>query len=133
MSPRYFTPEEVEALIPELTRIARGMIDAHTEATEALGRLRDERERIARSGGGLIDRDAWERDRRHAEEKTGTVQAALNEIAALGGEIKDLGMGLVDFRHLRDGTEVNLCWRFGETAIRFWHGLDEGYARRKPL
>ena len=28
---------------------------------------------------------------------------------------------------------VNLCWKHGEDAVRFWHGFDEGYAQRKPL
>jgi len=28
---------------------------------------------------------------------------------------------------------VNLCWKYGEHAITHWHGLDEGYAGRKPL
>jgi hypothetical protein len=28
---------------------------------------------------------------------------------------------------------VNLCWKYGETAIGHWHGLDEGFANRKPL
>jgi hypothetical protein len=46
---------------------------------------------------------------------------------------KDLALGLVDFLHVRDGREVNLCWRFGEDAVRHWHGLDEGYASRRPL
>jgi len=41
--------------------------------------------------------------------------------------------GLVDFPHLRDGEEVHLCWKCGEDEIRHWHGLDEGYAARKPL
>ena len=47
--------------------------------------------------------------------------------------IKDLDTGLVDFPHLRDGEVVNLCWKHGEDAVRFWHGFDEGYAHRKPL
>ncbi len=45
-------------------------------------------------------------------------------------------MGLVDFpgRVPRHGdTPVNLCWKHGEDAVRFWHGFDEGYANRKPL
>ena len=45
----------------------------------------------------------------------------------------DLSLGLVDFLHLRNGREVNLCWKYGEREIRHWHGLDEGYAARKPL
>ena len=52
---------------------------------------------------------------------------------ALGGVPKDLGLGLVDFPHLRRGQTVNLCWKYGEQEIRFWHGLDEGYTARKPL
>jgi hypothetical protein len=61
------------------------------------------------------------------------VQEGLEAIQALGGVTKDLGMGLVDFPHLRDGRVVNLCWRHGEERITHWHGLEEGYARRKPL
>ncbi len=47
-------------------------------------------------------------------------------------------MGLVDFpgrvpSERADDEPVNLCWKYGETAVRFWHGFDEGYANRKPL
>ena len=133
MTDRYFSPDEVEALIPRLARIVEGVMAAHTEASEIATRLREDRERIARSGGGTIDREAWARDRARVDSQTAVIQKALDQISELGGETKDLGMGLVDFRHLRDGQEVNLCWRYGETAIRFWHGLDEGYAKRKPL
>jgi hypothetical protein len=28
---------------------------------------------------------------------------------------------------------VLLCWRVGEAAVEYWHGLDEGYAGRKPV
>jgi hypothetical protein len=50
--------------------------------------------------------------------------------------VKDLELGLVDFPGLVAGQgdePVNLCWKHGETAVRFWHGFDEGYAHRKPL
>jgi hypothetical protein len=133
VSPRYFSPAEVEALIPTLSRIMKGVMAAHTEVSEIAARLHGERERIARSGGGTIDREAWGRDRAQVDEKTAALQAGLTEISELGGETKDLTMGLVDFRHLLRGQEVNLCWRYGETAIGFWHGLEEGYAARKPL
>ena len=34
---------------------------------------------------------------------------------------------------LRDGEEVLLCWQVGEEEIAYWHGLEEGFAGRKPL
>jgi hypothetical protein len=61
------------------------------------------------------------------------VRAVLDEIARLGGSTKDLDAGLVDFPGRVQGQTVNLCWKYGETAIAFWHGLDEGFAQRKAL
>ena len=133
MAERYFTPDEVEALIPALTEIMDDVIAAHAE----LGAVREwfhaERERIAMMGGGIIDRDAW-RERKATQARLETrIQERLEEVTGLGGVPKDLGMGLVDFPHLRDGEVVNLCWRHGERSITHWHGLREGYSNRKPL
>jgi hypothetical protein len=47
--------------------------------------------------------------------------------------VKDLDTGLVDFPALHKGEEVLLCWQFGEDEVTHWHGVDEGFAGRKPL
>jgi hypothetical protein len=39
----------------------------------------------------------------------------------------------VDFPASYAGEEVLLCWKVGEEEVAFWHGLDEGFAGRKPL
>jgi len=81
----------------------------------------------------MIDREAW-REGKEALERLGSlIQGRLEDIARLGGAPKDLGLGLIDFPHLRGGTVVNLCWKHGERSIDYWHGLDEGFASRKPL
>jgi hypothetical protein len=123
----------VQALIPELTRIMGPLMTAHEEATALKARLQGEQQRIAMAGGGLIDREAWQRDAARLEARADEIRRGLEAITALGGVPKDLGLGLVDFSHLLHDEEVNLCWRYGETEVRFWHGLDEGYAGRKPL
>jgi hypothetical protein len=128
-----FTPAEVEALIPRLTQIMEPVMRAHREAVAIRERLRAEGQRISLSGGGVVDRVQWRRDTEVAERALRAVQGGLEEIQRLGGAAKDLGLGLVDFPHRRGGVEVNLCWKYGERAIRYWHGLDEGYAGRKPL
>ena len=133
MAERYFTVADVEALIPELARIMERVMSAHAEVSATQERMQAEQQRIAMAGGGVLDRRAWRADKDKIERLTGEIRRGLAEIVELGGAPKDLGLGLVDFPHLRDGREVNLCWRYGEREIRHWHGLDEGYAGRKPL
>jgi hypothetical protein len=130
---RYFTVADVEALIPDLSRMMKPVMSAHAEVSAMQERMQAEQQRIAMAGGGVLDRRAWRADKDKIERLTGEIRRGLAEIVELGGAPKDLGLGLVDFPHLRDGREVNLCWRYGEREIRHWHGLDEGYAGRKPL
>lgn len=130
---KYFTPDEVEALIPELTRIMGQLMHAHSELLSIRAALQEEQRRITMAGGGILDQTTWRERVQQLEELTREIQRGLTAIVNLGGAPKDLGMGLVDFPSLLDNQEVNLCWRFGETKIKFWHGLDEGYGGRKAL
>jgi hypothetical protein len=130
---RYFTPEEVEGLIPRLTNSMQRVMSGQAAARQARAWLEAEQERITLSGGGVVDQDTWRARRERLEASTRTLQEAIQEIQDAGGVVKDLGLGLVDFAHRRDGRIVNLCWRYGEQRITHWHGLDEGYAARKPL
>ena len=133
MAERYFDRDEVDKLIPALTRAMDTVRASHREAESERERQRKEEQRITMSGGGMIDRAAWKAGTARLQTLTATIQQALQEIADMGGTHKDLELGLVDFLHVRDGREVNLCWKYGEREIRFWHGLDEGYSARKPL
>ena len=133
MTERRFTPESVDALIPQLVPIVERAMERHQQATALGHELRDEQERIQRSGGSLVDRRDWKARAERLDGLTIEVRGALQEILDMGGVTKDLEMGLVDFPGEVDGAIVNLCWRYGETSVRFWHGLDEGYAQRKPL
>jgi hypothetical protein len=133
LADRYFSPAEVEALIPALTELMERVMAGHREAGAVRERMHAEQRRIMLVGGAVLDREAWRAERQRLERLVEQTQEALNEILALGGVPKDLELGLVDFPHLRRGQEVNLCWKRGEHEIRYWHGLDEGYAARKPL
>ena len=133
MSQRLFTPDEVDALIPRLADIVGRAREHHRQASGLQRHLHEEQERIRSSGGGLIDQRDWKAKAERLDGLAIEVREALSAIAELGGVTKDLEMGLVDFPGRVGDETVNLCWKYGETAVRFWHGLDEGYAHRKPL
>ena len=133
MPERYFGPKDVERLIPRLTRIMQRVMAANAAGAEAREALAAEQKHSTLAGGAVVDQAAWKARADRLERSAKDVRSGLEEIQGLGGTTKDLELGLVDFPHLRDGREVNLCWRFGEERITHWHGLDEGYARRKPL
>ena len=55
----------------------------------------------------------------------------VQELNALGVELKDYYTGLVDFPGWMNGHEVYLCWRLGEPEVAHWHELDAGFAGRQ--
>ncbi|HEV2037591.1 MAG TPA: DUF2203 domain-containing protein [Candidatus Eremiobacteraceae bacterium] len=57
----------------------------------------------------------------------------IEKIQGYGCVVKDIDLGLIDFPALREDRLVNLCWKIDEQQIDFWHGMDEGFAARKPL
>jgi len=59
--------------------------------------------------------------------------ACVERLEELGVEIKDIDTGLVDFPSEREGIAVLLCWRVGEESVAYWHGLEDGFAGRKPI
>jgi hypothetical protein len=61
------------------------------------------------------------------------VKDAMDEIDAMGVQVKDLDIGLLDFPCEVDGEIILLCWKLGENAIAHWHGVSEGFAGRKPI
>jgi len=62
------------------------------------------------------------------------IRALILELDGLGVEVKDPGLGLIDFRAMRDGREICLCWKLGDgPRILYWHDLDAGFAGRRAI
>jgi hypothetical protein len=120
-----FSTEEVNALVPRLEALIAKL---HTNAR----RLQAERDALG-DGGDLPAMEALLRARPIARRLVEEMEAAANEIAALGGQLKDLSLGLVDFRGVHGGEPVLLCWQYGEPEVAFWHRDGEGFAGRKRL
>ncbi len=58
---------------------------------------------------------------------------ALDTLAGLGVQVKDLKQGLIDFPAQRDGRAVLLCWKVDESSLEWWHELEDGLAGRRPV
>jgi hypothetical protein len=130
---RYFTREEAERLIPRLQDIMRRVMDIQAETARLRTELDAAQRAVTLKGGVRLDQEFWRSRKLRLARGTAELRSRVGEILGLGGVPKDLGLGLVDFPALLEDREINLCWRFGEQRIRFWHGLDEGYGSRKPL
>ena len=127
---KHYTLDEANATLPLLRSILR-------DVTALANELRDRYERLVRlqKTEGL--------DKAHEEEvQQLTVEFERGqekmheyelELEKLGVELKDYYTGLIDFRHLKDGREVYLCWRLDEPDLAWWHLPEDGFAGRKPL
>jgi hypothetical protein len=129
---RTFTQDEATALLAELRPLVERLVDHKRRLDGAEDARRALQTRIAANGGDITPSDVAEVTERVTGEAA-AVGVLVDEIHAHGVQIKDLDVGLLDFPWLREGEVALLCWRLGEDEIGYWHGIDEGYAGRKPL
>jgi hypothetical protein len=133
MADRYFNRNEAEELLPVITpeleqvRRRKQTVDRlNQELAQAAGR-------IMMLGGSIPDHQGLAKKRAEGLRLSAQLTQGIEKIQETGCVVKDVDEGLVDFPSLRDGREVYLCWKLGEERIAYWHGMEEGFAGRKPL
>lgn len=123
--PSYFTLEEANALLDTLRPLVGRMLKVRQELLNLQPELEPVLRKALGNGGSLVASQAAV----YFEE----LRELVERIQSSGVELKDINSGLLDFRSLREGREVYLCWRYGEDEIGFWHDIDAGFAGRQPL
>ena len=132
MPPKLFTLAEATGLLPTLEPLVQQLVEARQALRPHEAVIAEFQTRASLNGGLLPSADL--RESRLQVEKLGReLRQVMGQIEALGCVVKDAGIGLVDFLAQRGSERVFLCWRLGEPTIRYWHGLREGFAGRKPL
>ena len=131
--PRRFSLTEAESLLPEIETILREAVSLKSQYQEAEQAIAAFAQRVAMQGGVVVDRGSVLRSRAQRDGLGVRLKEAMERLEQYGCVIKDLDIGLVDFPTLFHGQEVYLCWRMGEIGIRYWHGVDEGFAGRKQI
>jgi hypothetical protein len=129
---RYFTPTEANDALKTVRPLVEEMVARRRALSEAATRRAELARLVAGNGGGVDPGDFATLDE-EATREAAEIARLVSRIQELGVLVKDLDRGLVDFPALRGDEEVLLCWELGEDEIAFWHGLEEGFAGRKPL
>ncbi len=129
--PHYFSREEAEALLPQISKVLGAIQQERPSLQAAEDELATLRMKALGNGHHLSERMT------HTQKSLARHTEKLNELIAtlqtFGCELKDPDTGLIDFLSLREGQEIYLCWRLGEDRIRYWHYLHTGLAGRQPL
>jgi hypothetical protein len=131
--PRLFTLWEAEKLLPQIREWMREAVSLKTQYDEAEGVLQSLAERITLMGGMVVDSKVAAEAKQRRRSVGEHLQSVLQSVQESGCLVKDLDKGLVDFPTLLRGEEVYLCWKLDEPSIRFWHGVQEGFAGRKAI
>ena len=106
--PIFFTPRLANEFLPEVRGTVQRVIS------------------IKKQTDGLTGDDGM-------AEAMGRLEKEIQKLEELGCVLKDMNTGLIDFPAVRLGTRVWLCWRLDEPSISYWHGLNDGFAGRKPV
>jgi hypothetical protein len=132
MAKRSFTPDEANNALDEVRPVAERLVAVRTRMRELEQSQGELVIAIGGNGGGYAATDL-----NAAQTELGSLAdvalACVDKLEELGVVLKDLDLGLLDFPSVRDGEDVLLCWHVGEDAVTSWHGLEEGFAGRKPI
>lgn len=131
--PRFFTLQQAEQLLPEVESAIRDAITLKSEYQQAEEEWQNFTRRVMMLGGVQVDRSRIREQKDRRQAVANQFNEVLEKIHEFGCVVKDLDVGLIDFPTQFRGEEVYLCWKLGESGIRFWHGTHEGFRGRKPI
>jgi len=124
-----FTVDHANRTLPLVRRIVEDIVREHRRWQEKIVEL-DLLVSGARADMPDARAVALERD---VQTIARDIDQFQGELEALGIQLKDRRIGLIDFPSEMDGRRVLLCWRLGEPSVQYWHDEQSGYAGRQPL
>jgi hypothetical protein len=134
VSDKTFTIDEANTMLPVLDSLLKRAMDAKQMMEDVDAEFEDITHKVFLNGGTLLDIGYLARRKAEREKAIQSLKDTVEEIHSTGVQVKDLDIGLLDFPCLVEGETVLLCWKYGEPhAIEHWHGMEEGFAGRKPI
>jgi hypothetical protein len=125
----HFTVEEANALLGTVRPLVEQMVARRRELGAALDRRQELDKVTGSNGGGLDPHEPAEIDE-VVENAAQGLEHCIRELTALGVQVKDVDLGLVDFPPVRDGEEVLPAGRSARTRSP---GRSTAASTRGPL
>ncbi len=122
---KYFTLHDANRSLPLVRRIVSDIADAYAEYLHTQILLNESRGKVTEDEAFVIENQV--------EVAAMRLDKLIDELHAVGCELKDPQSGLIDFWAKHEGRDVLLCWKSGEEQIGFWHEVEAGFAGRRPV
>jgi hypothetical protein len=129
---RIFTPQDANDALAVVRPLAERLVNLRRSWRAANAKRAELGALVQGNGGGLGTSDFAELEA-ELEAIGSEIERCVAQLDEAGVQVKDLDEGLLDFPALHEGREILLCWRVGEERVAYWHGIDEGFAGRKPI
>jgi len=123
---KFYTPQTANKTLPDIERRIKQIISQKDSVVS----LQEELQRIVEEGSPFSE---FFRKKQQLNVAVTNLYKSIEQIEEFGVIIKSVDEGLLDFPSKRFNEEVWLCWKIGESRVKFWHKKDEGFAGRKPL
>ena len=115
-----YTPQDANRALPDVKRRFNTIVSQKNHVIA----IQQELERITESNSSL---GRFIKKKQELNLAVSNLYKSIEQLECMGVMIKSVDEGLVDFPSLRFDQEVWLCWKVGETEIKFWHAKDEGF------
>lgn len=122
----YFTINDANEILPDVIKKLKNVVNMKNEVSK----IQSELENNPRY---MEDFKEYVIKKQELNSALSNFYRSIEDLEKMGVMIKSVDEGLLDFPSKRFEEEVWLCWKEGETEIKFWHGKNEGFMGRKPL
>ena len=120
---RYFTIKSANEALP-------GVIEKFNNLKKQKNEIMKAEQELQMSASSL---DEYMTQKQKLNSEMTKFYQLIEDLESTGVSLKGLDQGLLDFPSRRFNEDVWLCWKDGETEIKFWHELDTGFNGRKPI
>lgn len=124
--PSYFTIKEANDVLPDVIERYDRVLSCKTEVMQA-------EKQLQLYASSMESFAVFAELKRQLNTRITRFYRAVEHLEDTGVVIKSVEDGLLDFPAKRFDDDIWLCWKAGETEIKFWHDGDSGFDGRRPI